>query len=353
MIVAEAEKLHLPYKIIVKNKNRPNIFVGENFSKKEGVLFVAHTDTVPAGDESQWTHPPFAAEVEAGKLYGRGAMDCKAGIAVSLYALKKLQEMGHGPAAKFVAVADEESGADSDLGLKYVLEQGLQAQGAVYTYGGGQNDELIIGHRGLLRLWVTAKGEAYHTGTIKQDAASQQNAVNNLLGFLQQIKDWQKKAHNPYFPGYDSRLNITLLTGGTAESMVPAQAQALLDIRLLPEHSPALVLKEIKNLLAKYNQNLTNLLELTVKNKISGVLSSPKSAIVQQAIAVKKDWYGVQPQLRGSGPANESYMLIEKGTPTITGCGIKGTNYHAVDEYVEVESLEKSIRFLSELALQL
>ena len=45
------------------------------------LMFAGHTDVVPPGDESSWTHPPFSAEIANGMMYGRGAVDMKGGIA--------------------------------------------------------------------------------------------------------------------------------------------------------------------------------------------------------------------------------------------------------------------------------
>lgn len=128
LIVEEAERLNLPHKIYTKNASRPNIFVGEGFSNNDNLLLVAHMDTVPEGNPDRWEVQPFAGAIQENRLYGRGAVDCKGGIALSLYTLKILQDSGKSGAAKFVAVVDEESGADSELGLRYLLEQGLRAR---------------------------------------------------------------------------------------------------------------------------------------------------------------------------------------------------------------------------------
>ena len=55
------------------------------------LMFAGHTDVVPAGDEAAWTHPPFAAETVDGKLYGRGAVDMKGGIACFIAALSRVR----------------------------------------------------------------------------------------------------------------------------------------------------------------------------------------------------------------------------------------------------------------------
>src|SRR5262249_45283887 len=48
---------------------------------RPNLLFAGHTDVVPPGNESAWSHPPFAAEIAENRLYGRGAVDMKGGIA--------------------------------------------------------------------------------------------------------------------------------------------------------------------------------------------------------------------------------------------------------------------------------
>ena len=50
-------------------------------SEKPNLMFAGHTDVVPPGDEATWHHPPFAGELADDKIYGRGAVDMKGGIA--------------------------------------------------------------------------------------------------------------------------------------------------------------------------------------------------------------------------------------------------------------------------------
>lgn len=59
------------------------------------------------------------------------------------------------------------------------------------------------------------------------------------------------------------------------------------------------------------------------------------------------------PVLKGSGPANESYMFIQEEIPTVTGFGPDGDGFHAVDEHADVDSLRNSLVFLARLAKRL
>ena len=58
------------------------------------VMFNGHLDTVPIGDESLWTHEPLGGEISDGKIWGRGASDCKSGVAGMIFAAKAIQECG-------------------------------------------------------------------------------------------------------------------------------------------------------------------------------------------------------------------------------------------------------------------
>ena len=89
----------------------------------ESLAFVGHLDVVPA-DPRDWSHPPFAAEIDdAGYLFGRGAIDMKNEVAARAVAMAELARSGFQPHGDlwFIAVADEEDGA-ADVGMRWLLE---------------------------------------------------------------------------------------------------------------------------------------------------------------------------------------------------------------------------------------
>lgn len=351
VIAKEAKKLGLPYQIITKDAARPNIFIGEGFKDDQSLLLVAHLDTVPPGELKAWELDPFAATVKDSKLYGRGAFDCKGGIALSVYTLKMLADKGQLHKAKFVGVADEESGADSKLGLRYLLDQGLNAKAAVYTYGSSSNHtKITIGHRGLIRLWVTCKGEAAHSGSSEwSNRTKGESAIEGMTDFLTEIKSFTQSGKNKFFPEQKFTLTPTLIEGGSGESIVPDTAKVLLDIRLLPEHPNDEIIEKIAKISEKLSTSKRSF-SMKVKNNIPGVITAPDSYFVQQAIKLNKEIFGTTPKLAGSGPANEGYMLVSHGIPTIMGYGPMGGNFHSANEYAELDSIESSLHFLAELA---
>jgi len=106
-----------------KIPGRPNLvsrFHGEG--KKSPVLFYGHTDVV--GVEGQdWDFPPFAGSVHDGLLYGRGALDMKAGVAMLVHTLLKAKANNLRPAGDVILaiVVDEESGGEA--GMQYLLQE--------------------------------------------------------------------------------------------------------------------------------------------------------------------------------------------------------------------------------------
>src|SRR5271166_6499872 len=81
-------------------------------SEAPHITFAGHTDVVPPGDETAWSHGAFSGEVKDGFLYGRGAVDMKGGIACSLAAvLQYLADHGGKPkgSISFLITGDEEA----------------------------------------------------------------------------------------------------------------------------------------------------------------------------------------------------------------------------------------------------
>ncbi len=351
LVASQAEKLGLAHKLVALEGDRPNVFVGTNFKSRLGLLFVAHLDTVPVGDEKKWKYKPFGAEVKDERLYGRGAIDCKAGVALSLYALRILKDLGKPELAKFVGVVDEESGADSKLGAKYLLEKGLQAKAAIYTYPGVET--ITIGHRGGVRIWVEFTGEAVHTGSSSwQNKKKGANAIKAVVRFIDRLSEITIPNVHPAFPGYGFVLTPTLLQGGSGESIVPDRAKVLLDARLLPNHSNKEYIEKIRKLAQECEQEKIKF-QLTIKNNVPGVVISPKEPLVKILKKLDKEVMNITPEVRGCGPWNEGYMFVKAGIPMVCGFGAEGDGVHSADEYLELSSLTRVLEIYVRAALEL
>src|SRR5437588_6904627 len=96
------------------------------------ITFAGHTDVVPAGDESAWSHGAFAGEVKDGLLYGRGAVDMKGGIACSVAAV-----------------------------LDYLANSGGKPKGSISFLITGDEEDVALNGTIKLLQWAAARGEKF------------------------------------------------------------------------------------------------------------------------------------------------------------------------------------------------
>ena len=336
---------------------RPNVVAGIG-QGDEALLFVGHMDTVPAGDPGAWRHDPFAATIGDGRLYGRGACDNKAGIAIAITLLGVLQEWEQALNGRVMlcCVPDEETGATGRIGIKPLLRDGyLKASQAIYAYPG--LDQLCIGHRGLLRVRATAKGEATHSGGDAWEFGhAGANAVTALAELMLLLEQWRPsfEAH-PAFPGRRPVVTPgTLVSGGEMESMVPAHAEAMIDTRMLPGQDGDTLLAEMQRLAQEVEARRPGIRFEWQKLIDLPAVSIPADTPIVRALGHwTQELTGQQPLVAGAGPANEGYLLIGAGIPTVCGFGPPGGNAHAADEYVEVAGLLKTAKIYAAAALDL
>jgi acetylornithine deacetylase/succinyl-diaminopimelate desuccinylase-like protein len=348
-VVEEAERLGLPARLVAADPQRPNVLV-ELGSGVGGFALIAHLDTVEEGDHGDWSHPPFGGEIHNGRLYGRGTADNKAGIACGLYTLALLRDQGlldlSAARAVLAGVVDEESGANSRLGARYLLDQGhLDVSGAIYTYTG---DKIRIGHRGVLRLRLRATGEAIHSGRrVWHQKKQGLNAGTALMAAALAIDRLEIPATpHPAFEGLGCTVTVTGFRcgpdNGAVSSIVPGWAEAGVDIRLMPGQSSDAVLEIVRGVVERsVPPGLGMATDVTVD--IPAAVIPPDHPLVETAKRWTRTVTGKEWPVAGAGPANEGYMFIEAGIPTLCGFGPQGGNAHALDEYVEVGSLAKTL----------
>jgi succinyl-diaminopimelate desuccinylase len=340
-----AHKHGLSVDLPALDPQRPNLLVRAGPAGNPIMLFVAHLDTVAIGEEHTWNYPPFGAEIVSGRMYGRGAIDTKGGLAAALTALAILQEQGLNQPVLLAGVPDEESGATGTLGVKYLHGQGLLAgRGAIYVYPG--SDELVIGHRGVVRLMLRAYGRAMHSGSREwQDSPPGQNAVAGMAEILHALEQLRFDDAMPdtLFAPFRTVITPTTISGGNGPSMVPAYCEARVDIRLVPAVPREVVEATIQAAIERVVRGRAPLrVEVAIEAGIPPTHIDPREPIVLAAQLASHAILGKNPMPAVSGPANESYLLNGFGIPTCI-IGPDGANAHAADEYVEVESLVRMV----------
>ncbi len=131
---------------IVKVYNNSLLFKWKGKSDKKPIVYMGHQDVVPA-TESDWTYPPYSGTIADGKIWGRGAMDCKGTLYAELQAIEELLEEGYVPEYDvYVASSDSEEvfGPGATKTKEYLREKGVKPY-IVLDEGGAIIEEAFKG----------------------------------------------------------------------------------------------------------------------------------------------------------------------------------------------------------------
>ncbi|MFC1752706.1 M20 family metallopeptidase [Thermoproteota archaeon] len=227
----------LPTRLIQFGKNRYNtITVIKGKSSKKSLLVTPHLDTVPFG--RNWKYPPLSAHISQGRIYGRGATDCKGNLAVGMQVVRDLVDEGLllNYDIIFCATADEEAG--SYHGLIPLLEKKYIRPSYALILDSNEAD-IIITQKGLLHIKVEIEGKKAHGAYPDRGI----NAIDLALDFIKKLKKvkFPKKRHKLLKP---TTINIGAIKGGDKVNMVPDWCEVEIDIRYLSGMSRNLILKK-------------------------------------------------------------------------------------------------------------
>ncbi len=231
--------------------NRANITARiESTGRRAGLLFACHLDVVGPG-EAAWTHPAFGAVEADGRIYGRGAVDMKGGIAAAVTAISRIVEAGTKLQGDiiFTAVAGEEtdsSGAERFVAGRDRLPE-LAPKGLAGVVVPEPTDFAVVtAHRGMLWLQVTTSGKAAHSSTPHLGV----NAIASMRLVLDELENYEVSAQTHELLG-KCTMSINTISGGKAMNVVPDKCTLGIDIRTLPGQDHRQILADLERLFAK------------------------------------------------------------------------------------------------------
>ena len=211
------------------------------------VVLNGHVDVVPAGKRSEWSHDPYAAEVEDGRLYGRGSVDMKTGVAVAMRTLADLRddlESGDldGSLVFHAAVGEE----TAEPGTKTLLERGYDGDYGVVL----EPTELrtATSEKGLAWYEIRVRGEPSHASRPDQGTNAIQHARPVLDALAEYDARVRERTDDLVGRAYAT---VTQFEAGTKENVVPEEAVLTVDRRFLPSESAPDVDEEMDALLTE------------------------------------------------------------------------------------------------------
>ena len=355
------------------------------------LLIYDHYDVQPAEPLDLWHSPAFEPTERDGKLYGRGVADNKGNLMLRIQAIEAwMATRGELPLRIMFAVEGEEEVSSHTLpALCRDNADLLRADGCLWETGGRNIDErpvVTAGAKGIQYVELTVRGA-------RQDLHSQYGAVVpnpawrltwalatlktpdgriQIPGFYDHVRqpsdaDMQALASIPdndaalladfgipeFMNGmtgierlkhhlFDPTCTICGLvsgyTGQGSKTVLPSEARAKIDFRLVPDMEPETVLQQLRTHLDSHGFNDIGITDLGGEHPARSDLRAP---VVQAAISSARTTYGLEPivypTMAGTGPM---YPLCQAlGTPVTSGagCGYHGTQVHAPNENIRLD----------------
>ncbi len=309
---------------------------------RAALAVLAHMDTVGAGDMPD----AFTPKERNGRLYGRGALDIKSGVAAMCAAALAVRSEAIRLKLPLLiaAVVDEEC---NSIGTETLLRQ-YTAEAAVVLEP--TDLRLCIAHKGYAWFEITTHGRAAH-GSLPEEGRDAIRMMGRVLGRLDALD--RKLAQLPEHDrlGHAS-LHASLITGGQELSSYPAECHLQIERRTLPGESDAQIEAEFRGLLedlqARDPEFCATARRLASRPPYEISPDAPIAAATAEAICEVTG----SAELSGMAAWTDTALLAEAGIPGVV-FGPQGRGLHGAEEYVELESVYACAEVLHRLILRL
>jgi carboxypeptidase PM20D1 len=367
------------------------------------LVFMAHLDVVPADPTSlsQWLYPPFSGEVAEGFVWGRGTIDCKHQVIGLMEAVEGLLKIDYCPRRSVYLVFghNEETGGNSGAGQIVALlqERGVQVE-VVLDEGGTIADGMLPGiqgpvalisnaEKGVLNLELSVTSEPGHSARPPAQTAigilaaglarleanpmpphfsavhrlyknigtsapiANQFAFANLWLFKNAVQRILEGAPNTNALIHTTAA-ITVIQGGVRPNILPAQAKAIVNIRLMPEDRIAGVCEHVRRAV---NDPRVNIEAIGGAAWEASPYSAAEGSIYQELEISIRQVFGnipVAPYLLAGGTDSRRFQplcsQIYRFSPIITTSDDIG-RMHGINERIPIASFEKMIMFYGQI----
>ena len=378
--------------------NRANLFMTLKKSyNNKNLLYNAHMDVVPPGNEKDWKYPPLSAFNKRNKLiFGRGTSDMKAALAAMIISLTILKKLNLKLKGNLIvnAVADEETGGK--FGTKWCLEnilipRDIKCDAIIVGEPSGLSPlpkAIILGEKGHLVIKVMAHGKSAHSMVPDMgiNAISMMSKIienlDNLEKYIPEIKPplslkKLKSLVSSVFPSYEIfekifaeqpllasflesltkfTKSLNVINGGVKVNIIPDYCDAIIDFRLLPGQNSGIILKGLEKMVADLGFNLKDAsaqsnqesyisFEVVEEGEPSIWKEYEQSQELSQFKEIVEEVYGKKSFFSlAPGSTDAHYYRNSKYCEKTIHFGPgKAADMHAIDESIEIEDFMNSI----------
>jgi glutamate carboxypeptidase len=316
-----------------KQESFGNNLTSEFYSGDKTTLILCHMDTVwPIGTLQQ---RPFTVEGNIAK--GPGIFDMKVGISITLEAIRILNELGIKPQNKIKILfnSDEELGSEHSMDL--IKEEALKSH-VTFCLESSFKGMIKTARKGVGMYHLSIDGKAAHAGS------EPENGISANVELAHQIL--KLNSFNNSKTG--TTVNIGRAEGGVVRNQVPANAEALIDLRVVTNKDAIDLDNKIKSLESVVGGSTLEItggmnrppMERT--EKIVKLYQWAKDNVSNMDVTFKETGFPV-------GGGSDGNFAASTGTPVLDGLGGVGDGAHAEHEYIEIDKFHEKIAILASL----
>ncbi|HEU4806650.1 MAG TPA: M20 family metallopeptidase [Homoserinimonas sp.] len=348
VLAAACEKYGFTVELQDVAPGRQNLIATLPGGSEPGLMFLGHSDVVPAGDG--WNSDPFAPFVADGRLYGRGSTDMKGGLAAVVLAMAALSASPLRGPVQLVCTVDEE---DLGLGIRRYAPTAPRGLFAGCVVAEPTDLQTVIGCRGdsYLRLGVT--GKAAHSGR-PDDGRNAIAAAARVLELVRADHDAMRATPDPLLGS--GTWSVGSITGGTGTSIVAAECAASIDRRLMPGEDARAIADDLLARIREAGIDGDGIdVTLDVEMEMPGFRTDPAHPLVSAGVDAIDDAGGGRIDIGGwTAACDGGFIARDVGIPCIVlGPGGLNDQAHQANESVGLEELDVAARAYALLAIRM
>ena len=303
------------------------------------ILLLAHMDTVYL--KGMLAEQPF--RLEGNRAYGLGIADDKHGIALILHTLSVLRAIGFDDYGLITVLinADEEV---SSAGSRSLITALGREHDVVFSCESGGDNRVRLRTSGIGAFKLIVRGRAAHAGAAPEQG---RNALYELAHQIMQTRDLSD-------PDAGLKMNWTVATGGNTRNVIPAEAEATADVRVLLVEDYDRIESEVRRLMR--NQLIPDTeIDLVFERRrpplVSNMASRRLAAHAQEVYRELGMELIVDDEVSGGG-TDAAFAALETDAPVIEGMGLQTFGAHSNQaEYVNLESVEPRLYLLTRMIM--
>ena len=332
-----------------------NLIVRQRFGAAPGagpvIALNAHGDVVPPGEG--WTHAPYGAEIDNGKLYGRASAVSKGDFATYTFALRALLTLQPvmvplSGSVELHFTYDEEFGGE--LGPGWLLAHKLTKPD--YLIAAGFSYQVVTAHNGCLQMELTLHGLASHAAYPHTGVDALQ-AANKLLTALYAHNEVLRTRRSAVEGITHPYLNVGRIEGGTHTNVVPGKVVLKIDRRMIPEEDVHAVEAEVRALVESTVATCPGI-RLEIKRLLLANSLKAQGANAPLVAAIRKHGeavFGEPIPVSGTPLYTDVRLYGAAGVPAVIyGAGprtVLESNAKRADEHLVLEDLRRATKVVA------